>query len=109
MRAWEIFSYDPGFGDHPVVIVSHPKRVAHKTQVEVLLCSSQRANRPADQNEVMLDSADGLDWETLCKCDLIHSVEKSELHSFRGTVTKHRRRQIVSAIIRCHGWDSIES
>lgn len=107
MKAWDIYSYDPGFGEHPAVIISHPKRVANKPQVEILLCSSRRAGREADQNEVMLDGADGLDWETLCKCDLVWSVEKSKLRALRGTVTPARRRQIVSTIIRCHGWGSL--
>ena len=107
MNAWEIYTYDPGFGDHPAIIISHPKRVANKPQVEVLLCSSQRAGRSADQNEVMLDTADGLSWETLCKCDLVWSVDKSELHTYRGKVTEARQRKIVSTIIHCHGWSEI--
>jgi len=104
VKAWDIFTYDPGFGHHPAVIISHPKRVANKPTVEVLLCSSQRARRTPDSNEVLLDNADGLNWETLCKCDLIWSAEKADLHTFRGTVTEERRMQIVRTIVRSHGW-----
>ena len=27
--------------------------------------------------EIILDTADGLDWPTLCRCDLIFSVKKA--------------------------------
>ena len=105
MNQWEIWSYDPGYGGHPCVIVSHPRRVANKPFVEVLLCSSQRASRAPTSAEVILDRADGLDWETLCKCDLIVGVDKQELRNRRGEVSPIRRRQIVERIIDAHGWN----
>ena len=105
MTQWDIYSYDPGFGDHPVVIVSHPERVANKSDVEVLICSSQPSNRAARATEVLLDRSDGLDWETLCKCDLIVAAPKAELHRRRGQVSSERRRQIVSTILRSHNWN----
>jgi hypothetical protein len=105
MKQWEIYSYDAGFGDHPVVIVSHPERVANKSDVEVLICSSQRSTRPARASEVLLDGSDGLDWETLCKCDLILAAPKADLHARRGEVTLERRRLIVSTILRSHNWN----
>lgn len=40
MNQWDIYSYDPGIGAHPVVIVSHPDRVANKADVEVLVCAA---------------------------------------------------------------------
>ncbi len=107
MKAWDIYTYDPGFGDHPAVIIFQPRRAANKPTREVLLCSTQRAGRPPDANEVLLDTADGLNWETLCKCDLIWSVERSALHSLRGSVSQERRKQIVQTIIRCHGWTEL--
>jgi mRNA-degrading endonuclease toxin of MazEF toxin-antitoxin module len=107
VNAWDIYTYDPGFGDHPAVIISHPERAANKPTVEILLCSSQRAGRSAKANEVLLDSADGLTWETLCKCDLILAVDKGELHHPRGSVSQERRKQIVQTIIRSHGWTAL--
>ncbi len=102
MKAWEIYTWNfPGAGPHPAVIISHPDRVKHKPQVNVLLCSSQRANRIAQANEVMLDAADGLDWETLVKCDLIYAVDKTQLSPKRGEVIKERRRQIAERIVKC--------
>ena len=73
---WEIWTLDfPGRGEHPAVLVSNPDRCACAAVVNVLYCTSQRQNRPARENEVMLNSADGPDWETLCACDHLFSVE----------------------------------
>jgi len=105
VNAWEVWNCDLGHGVHPVVIVSHALRVANKAVVEVLNCSSQRAARPADKHEVLLDAADGMNWETLCKCDCIYAVPKSELKNYRGQVTLERRRAIVRSIIIAHGWN----
>jgi mRNA-degrading endonuclease toxin of MazEF toxin-antitoxin module len=106
MKAWEIFSWQaPGWPEpHPAVIVSHPDRVAHKPDVTVLLCASRRAARPPEPNEVMLDEHDGLDWPTLCKCDLLYTVRKENLSNQRGTVSAERRRQIIATINRVNGW-----
>ena len=47
MKPWDIYTYDFGeAGPHPAVIVSHPDRVAKADWVNVLLCTTQRANRP---------------------------------------------------------------
>ena len=105
MNAWDIFEADLGWGVHPVVIVSHPARAARREFVEVLDCSSRRAARAANVNEVMLDQADGLDWQTFCKCDLIIAVPRAELKRQRGVVGMERRRQIVRTIIATHGWN----
>jgi mRNA-degrading endonuclease toxin of MazEF toxin-antitoxin module len=106
MNAWEIWSYQPpGWPTaHPAVIVSHPARVAHKPEVTVVMCASQRAARPPEPHEVLLDEADGLAWPTLCKCDLLYAVKKSALTYFRGAVTAERKRQIIATINRANGW-----
>jgi mRNA-degrading endonuclease toxin of MazEF toxin-antitoxin module len=106
VKAWDIYSYQPPKWPqpHPAVIVSHPQRVANKPEVNVLMCSSQQARRSAEANEVILDESDGLNWPTLCKCDLLHSVEKSDLKNLRGHVTAERRKEIILAINRSNGW-----
>ncbi len=99
MKQWEIWTC--GFADagpHPAVIVSHPDRVARAPLVNVLIGSSQKASRPARENEVLLNGADGLDWETLVKCDLMYLVEKERLYGRRGIVTTVRRRALVQRI-----------
>ncbi|HWN95356.1 MAG TPA: type II toxin-antitoxin system PemK/MazF family toxin [Methylomirabilota bacterium] len=94
-------------GSHPVVIVSIRPGPPRKDFVEVLDCSSQRANRPPAENEVVLDTADGLDWPTFCKCDCIFAVPREELKARKGSVTAERRRNIVRAIVQSHGWNAL--
>jgi len=106
MKAWEIWSYQPvGWPEpHPAVIVSSPSRVANKPDLNILMCSSMQATRAAKPNEVILDASDGLNWPTLCKCDLFHLVTRAELKSRRGQVTEERQRQIITTINRANGW-----
>lgn len=106
MKAWEIWSYQPrGWPQpHPAVIVSSQHRTANKPELNVLMCSSQPATRAPFPNEVILDTADGLSWPTLCKCDLFHLVERAELKDRRGLVTEVRRRQIILTMNRANGW-----
>ncbi len=101
MKAWEIHSYQhPDWPEpHPAVIVSHPERVALKPEVTILLCSSKTATHPAKPHEVILDRSDGLDWPTLCKCDLLYTLPKAALGAYRGTVTAERRRQLSWPIV----------
>jgi mRNA-degrading endonuclease toxin of MazEF toxin-antitoxin module len=98
---------DLGWGNHPVVIISHPARAARKDFVEMLDCASQRAQRSPMEHEVLLDEADGLDWPTLCKCDCVFAAPREELKQRRGNVAPERRRQIVRAIIQSHGWNTL--
>lgn len=111
MKQFEIFMWQPPKWDeaHPVVLVSHPDRVARKEIVEVIACSTKRATRSAEAHEIILDQADGLDWPTLCKCDLIYAVAKEELKSRRGAVTTARRGPLVRTMLASHGWASVLS
>lgn len=105
MNQWEIRTYAfPGAGEHPAVIISHPLRAERKETVEVLLCTTLRSGNKPGPHEVVLNGADGLDWSTVCRCDLIYSIPRSDLASLRGTVSIARRRDIVRKIIACHGW-----
>lgn len=108
MKQWDIWTCDfAAGGPHPAVIVSHPDRVARALLVNVLLGSNQRASRPARENEVVLNGADGLDWETLVKCDLMYLVEKEQLYRCRGTVTTARRRALVQRLNACFGFTMV--
>jgi hypothetical protein len=53
---------------------------------------------------VVLDAADGLDWETLVKCDLMYLVEKQNLYRRRGNVGTLRRHALVQRINACSGF-----
>jgi len=105
MKQWDIWTCDfAEAGAHPAVVVSHPDRVARAPLVNVLICSSQRAMRDPRENEVLLNGADGLDWETLAKCDLMYLVEKERLYRRRGSVGTVRRRALVQRINACFGF-----
>jgi mRNA-degrading endonuclease toxin of MazEF toxin-antitoxin module len=105
MKQWEIWTCDfADAGPHPAVIVSHPDRVNHAPLINVLICSSQRASRLARDNEVLLNGADGLDWETLVKCDLMYLIERDRLYRRRGMVAKLRQKAIVQRINGAFGF-----
>lgn len=109
MKAFDIYSWQPaGWPEpHPAVIISNPARVANKPEVEVVMCSSQRAGRSAQPGEIILDEADGLNWPTICKCDLIHAVRKSDLKNRRGEVSKSRRAILIRHLIAAHAWGEV--
>ena len=100
-QQWEIWTLDfPGRGEHPAVLGSHPDRCARAAVVNVLYCTSQRQSRPAQENEVVLNSADGLDWETFCVCDHLYSVGTGQLKRKRGKVSRERRRAVRRKLIQ---------
>ena len=109
MKPYEIFSWQPpGWPEaHPAVIISHSARAEKKQWVEVLLCTTHHAKQPPAAHEVLLDQADGLDWPTLCRCDLIYAVPREQLKSRRGIVSDPRRPQLVRTLIAAHGWASV--
>lgn len=41
-----------------------------------------------------------MDWKTLCRCDLLYTIDKSILKFYRGTVQPERRRDIARKIIQ---------
>ena len=81
-------------GLHPAVLISHPDRCARGATINVLYCTSQRQSRKAYPFEVMLDTEDGLNWETFCDCSILWSVDVTRLKTRRGHVTLERRRAL---------------
>ena len=92
---------------HPCVVISHRSRAENKDPVEVLMCSPNRSSRPPAPHEVILDEADGMDWPTICKCDLIHAVPKGELKNHRGRISMGRRAILIRTVIGAHGWPEV--
>ena len=108
MKQWEVWTCAfAGADEHPAVIVSHPVRAERKQVVEVLLCSTQRGGAVPGPHEVVLNTEDGLDGKTVCRCDLIYSVPRDDLRDRRGLVSLERRRDIVRKIIWSHGWSGL--
>ena len=104
MKPWEVWTWRfPDAGEHPAVILGTDERLRLKPRVGVLLCAKQQAARKPGVHEVILDEADGLDWDTLCKCDVVYAALKTELVKRRGTVSAERRRAIAERVIRSLG------
>lgn len=101
MKAWEIWTGDI-YGAHPVVLISCQARIDARPEVVVLKCTSMKPGhaRAAKDNEAVLDEADGMDWNTLCRCDLLFTVPKETLLKRRGVVSVERRRDIARKIIQ---------
>lgn len=55
---WQ-FKFDKK-GEHPVVLVSHPRLCANASVVNALFCTSQRQSRGPKGHEVLLNGEDGL-------------------------------------------------
>jgi len=105
MKPWEIWTWKfPDAREHPAVLLGTEERLRLKPRVCVLLCSTRRATRQAEVHEVILDEADGLNWETLCKCDVIYAAPKTELEQRRGAVRPERRRAIAERVMRALGF-----
>ena len=81
MRLGYLHLKSPEAEGHPAVILGTETRLASKPKINVLFCSSKRATREPAEFETVLDEADGLDWATLCKCDLVFAVPKPILVS----------------------------
>jgi hypothetical protein len=101
MRQWEIYLFP--FREekpHPAVIISNDERCINEDleYVNGLICTSARLNREAKKNEVILNAADGLDWKTAVRCDVIYLLPKVEFRERRGKVSLQRRVAIARRI-----------
>jgi hypothetical protein len=95
---FDVWRFDfPDKGEHPVVLISHPDLCA-RAVVNVLFCTSQRQSRPPKPFEVLLNGADGMDWETFCDCSVLYAVPATALFGKRGKVTLERRRAIRAVL-----------
>lgn len=105
MHPWEIWTFDfPIEGTHPCVIFTPTARLTNPGChfVNVLLCRTLRGDlrREPRMTEIILDRADGLEWQTLCRVDALHFVEKAGLRERRGAVCLERRRQISRRLVQ---------
>ena len=51
------------------------------------------------KNEVILNAAEGLDWKTAVRCDVIYLLPKNEFRERRGKVSPQRRLAIARKIV----------
>ena len=89
---------------HPAVIISNNETCQNPDvdEVNALLCTSAKVNRPPKPMEEVLDQADGLDWKTTVRCDRIYLLPKARFDDRKGSVTDERRclvsRKLVEAL-----------
>jgi len=102
VKQWEIhlFPFEKE-KSHPAVIISNDERCLNGDldYVNALICTSAKVNREAKKNEVILNGADGLDWKTAVRCDVIYLLPKAEFKELRGKVTPPRRVAIARKIV----------
>lgn len=101
MKQWDIYSFNFPQGRHPAVILSPDDQClnADFLELNILFASSARPmTRNLKRFEVVLDQADGLDWQTAVRCHKIHLISKIELTGFRGHVSAVRQREICRRI-----------
>jgi mRNA-degrading endonuclease toxin of MazEF toxin-antitoxin module len=102
MKQWDIFMF-PFSKErrHPAVIISNDETCGNPDieEVNALLCTSARVNRPAKRTEEVVDEADGLDWKTMVRCDKIHLLSKTSFDDKKGNVTEERRHLIARKIV----------
>ena len=86
---------------HPAVIISNDETCQNPDleEVNALLCTSAKVNRSPKLTEVMLDESDGLDWETMVRCDRIYLLPKSKFQEAKGNVTRERRSTVARKIV----------
>jgi mRNA-degrading endonuclease toxin of MazEF toxin-antitoxin module len=112
VQQWDIFMF-PFSRErrHPAVIISNDEicRNSDITDVNALLCTTARVNRPPKAMEEVLDESDGLDWKTMVRCDRIYLLPKEQFDDRKGMVTEERRHRIARKIVEAlrlpiHRW-----
>lgn len=86
---------------HPAVILSNDEICQNPDieEVNALLCTSARVNRPPKPTEEVLDESDGMDWKTMVRCDRIYLLPKDRFQEKKGSVSHERRVLIARKIV----------
>lgn len=102
MNQWDILMFPFTLEHrHPAIIISNDEicQNADLEEVNALLCTSAKVNRPVKVTEEVLDEADGLDWKTMVRCDRIYLLPKARFQERKGTVTGERRHRIARKLV----------
>src|SRR5512140_2580338 len=80
------------------MLVSCQARIDAKPEVVVLACRTMRSGKEREPraNEALLDEADGLELRSLCRCDLLFTLESPSLgkrRDFSQLLRSARRKQ----------------
>ena len=96
LRQWEVWKARPAGFERPhwFVLLSNQERLDSPRHhaVNALCCFTLRG-QPASA-DIRLDAADGLETASVCDCDFIWVLQKSELGDGRGPVSWERVQAI---------------
>jgi len=86
---------------HPGVIVSNEEHCADEriSRVNILHGTKTAPGSPARPHQVILNGADGLDFQTAIDCSYFYGVAKDDVMAAEGTVGAERRRALKRKII----------
>jgi hypothetical protein len=100
IRQFEIWKCKPPDfqSEHYFVVISGQERCDEPRQLAVngLACFTLRGT--PWKSAVILNSADGFSAATVCQCDFLYGLVKSQLHSNIGMVSWERQQQIKSTL-----------
>ena len=86
---------------HPAVILSPPDILEDEKQlrINVLIGTKKTPAEGAKPHQVVLNGADGLEFQTLVDCSLVYQVRKNSILRLSGRVA-HARRSSIAARVR---------
>jgi hypothetical protein len=99
VRQWDIVRFRIRPHDterHPGVVVSGEEWCASDftTNINVISCSKRPPSAAVKPHQVVLNGADGLDFQSTADCRFFHIVAKSGVTEVIGRVSTERRRTI---------------
>ena len=97
IRQWDIvrFRIRPTDRDlHPGIVLSGEEWCSspHTSNLNVLACSKRAPGDDLRPHQVLLNGADGLEFQTAVDCRFFHIVAKATVTETIGHVTPERRR-----------------
>lgn len=99
IRQWDIarFRIRPQDRDlHPGIVISGEEWCAsgYVSNLNVLACSKRVPGDPVKPHQIVVNGADGLEFQTTVDCRFFHIISKEGVTEIVGRVTPERRRAI---------------
>jgi hypothetical protein len=98
-QQWDIVRFKIRSQDrdlHPGIVISGPELCANAniTSINALACSKKPPGGTVQPYNIMLNGADGLDFQSGVDCRFFHIVPKEAVTEIIGRVATERRRAI---------------
>lgn len=99
LRRWDVVFVRVEPSDatgHPGIILSHDGILddAKQDRINVLVGTKKQPAQSAGAHQVLLNSAEGLEFLTLVDCSFVFTARKSAILRSAGSVSFHRRQEI---------------